>query len=171
MRKLLTSLFVMGLLLGSQVSVSAGDVTGIYRSWVGQHKSRLIELAGAPVSSMSDGYAGEIMVYEIHTTETSPGMSYPNANLNARSYGNNVYGNVFGATVYIPPQSNTDTVQLLFWITEKGEIYKITSNKEMQYLANRIEREQSEQMFKYRNLYIAYNGYKIEGLLQSEWVK
>lgn len=67
MRKIVRGILIIlfsGLCLGIMGCATGPDTQAIMNSWMGHHKSEIIQAWGPPSSYTSDGKDGEVLIYE-----------------------------------------------------------------------------------------------------------
>ena len=104
MKKLLSMLLVIGFLF----SGCSKKISQTMASWVGHHKSSLIQSWGPPSNISSDGQGGEVYTY-----------SYSRNNTQTSTTTYNQYNNSLNTT----SRNNSYQAKRMFFINKSGKIY------------------------------------------------
>ena len=114
----------LSLLLMIVALAGCGSIDKTMASWMGHDQSDLIANWGPPQQVMDDGQGGKIFVYTTTRSYTSPGTSTTTVTGSAHVYGDTAYGTATGKTIYYPPQTTSYNANRMFWIDQRGRIYR-----------------------------------------------
>jgi hypothetical protein len=101
-----------------------GHINEVMNSWMNHHYSDLIESWGPPSQVFDDGQGGRILIYSENRSWTVSGSAHTRTTANATIYDNSIWGSANSITTYDPPKTYSYNAYRMFWINNKGYIYR-----------------------------------------------